>query len=210
MARESTVAHGPEHGLERLIFFSDAVFAIVITLLVIDLHAPHLPFGSPDRDYWISLIDLTPEFVGFIISFFVIGFFWAGHHRTFSLAAHFSPKLVFPNLMLLAGVAAMPFFTAFASANPGMRVPVFCYCAWLVVAGILNRRLQTIVTSPPVVDEHVPAGLILATRDRGTAVILGSATGMAMSLFVPVLGQIMLCTIPLWRVALQRLPGRGH
>ena len=206
MGRESTVAHGPEHGLERMIFFSDAVFAIVITLLVIDIHAPHLRFGSPDRDYWIALVNLTPEFLGFFISFFVIGFFWAGHHRTLSLAAHYSPRLLFPNLMLLAAVAAMPFFTAFASANPMMRVPIFCYCAWLVVAGVFNRRLQTLVTSPPVVDEHVTAEAIVITRDRGTSVILGAATGMVVSLFVPVMGQIMLCTIPLWRLALRHLP----
>jgi len=210
MARESTVAHGPEHGLERLIFFSDAVFAIVITLLVIDIHAPHLRFGSPDRDYWIALADLAPEFIGFFISFFVIGFFWAGHHRTLSLAAHYSPRLLFPNLMLLAAIAAMPFFTAFASANPRTRVPVICYCAWLVVAGALNRRLQTIVTSPPVVDEHVAAEMILTTRDRGTSVILGAATGVVAGLFAPVLGQVMLCTIPLWRLALRYRPGRNR
>jgi len=210
MARESTVAHGPEHGLERLIFFSDAVFAIVITLLVIDIHAPHLRFGSPDRDYWIALVNLAPEFLGFFISFFVIGFFWAGHHRALSLAAHYSQRLLFPNLMLLAAVAAMPFFTAFASANPMMRVPIFCYCAWLVVAAVLNRRLQTLVTSPPVVAEDVAAEAILMTRDRGTAVILGAATGMVTSLFVPVLGQVMLCTIPLWRLALRHRPGRNR
>ena len=210
MARESTVAHGPEHGLERLIFFSDAVFAIVITLLVIDIHAPHLRFGSPDRDYWIALVNLAPEFLGFFISFFVIGFFWAGHHRALSLAAHYSQRLLFPNLMLLAAVAAMPFYTAFASANPMMRVPIFCYCAWLVVAAVLNRRLQTLVTSPPVVAEDVATEAILMTRDRGTAVILGAATGMVTSLFVPVLGQVMLCTIPLWRIALRHRPGRNR
>ena len=210
MARESTVAHGPEHGLERLIFFSDAVFAIVITLLVIDIHAPHLPHGSPDRDYWVSLINLTPEFVGFFVSFFVIGFFWAGHHRTLSLASHYSPRLLFPNLMLLAAVAAMPFFTAFASANPAMRVPIFCYCAWLVVAGFFNRRLQTLVTTPPVVDEQIPAETITITRERGTSVILGAATGMVISWFVPIMGQVMLCTIPLWRLALRRMAGRRH
>jgi len=210
MARESTVAHGPEHGLERLIFFSDAVFAIVITLLVIEIRAPHLPFGSPDRDYWVALINLTPEFLGFFVSFFVIGFFWAGHHRTLSLASHYSPRLMFPNLILLVTMAAMPFFTAFASANPAMRVPVFCYCAWLAIAGAANRRLQTIATSPPVVDEHVPAEQIAMTRDRGSAVILGAATGMIVSWFVPVLGQVMLCTIPLWRLALRRLAGRAR
>lgn len=208
MARsESTVAHGPEHGLERMIFFSDAVFAIVITLLIIDIHAPRLPFRSPDRDYWIALVNLTPEFVGFIISFFVIGFFWAGHHRTLSLASHYSPKLVWPNLMLLAAMAAMPFFTAFASANPMTRVPVFCYCGWLFIAALLNRRLQSAATRHPIVDEHVPQNLIEATRDRGTAVVLGSLSAMAVSLVLPVLGQVTLCTIPLWRLLLQRMHG---
>jgi uncharacterized membrane protein len=206
--RESTVAHGPEHGLERLIFFSDAVFAIVITLLVIDIHAPHLRFGSPDRDYWIALVNLTPEFLGFFISFFVIGFFWAGHHRALSLASHYSPRLLQPNLMLLASVAAMPFFTAFASANPMMRVPIFCYCAWLTVAAILNRYLQSMVTRPPIVDDHVPAETIQLTRDRGTSVILGGLTAAAMSLFVPVLGQISLMTIPLWRLLLRKMRER--
>jgi len=202
--RESTVARGPEHGLERLIFFSDAVFAIVITLLVIEIHAPHLPHGAADVDYWVALINLSPEFLGFFISFFVIGFFWAGHHRTFSLAAHYSPTLLQPNLILLAAVAAMPFFTAFTSANPMTRVPIFCYCAWLLFAAVCNRRLQQIATSAPVVDEHVAPELIETTRIRGTAVIMGALTAMAVSLVVPVLGQPALMTIPLWRLTLMR------
>lgn len=201
----STVAHGPEHGLERLIFFSDAVFAIVITLLIIEIRAPHLPHGSPDLDYWVALINLSPEFMGFFISFFVIGFFWAGHHRTMMLASHFSPRLVFPNLMLLSSVAAVPFFTAFTSANPSMRVPIFCYCAWLFLAAVLNRRLQMVATKPPVLDEHVAPGVVAMTRDRGLAVMLGAGTAALVSLVIPILGQATLCTIPLWRLALQRL-----
>jgi hypothetical protein len=102
----------------------------------------------------------------------------------------------------------MPFFTAFASANPGMRVPVLCYCGWLAIAGAANRRLQTIVTSAPVLDESVSADLVAATRERGTSVILGAVTGMVVGWFVPVAGQVMLCTIPLWRLALRRLSAR--
>jgi uncharacterized membrane protein len=102
----------------------------------------------------------------------------------------------------------MPFFTAFASANPMMRVPIFCYCAWLTVAAILNRYLQSMVTRPPIVDDHVPAETIQLTRDRGTSVILGGLTAAAMSLFVPVLGQISLMTIPLWRLLLRKMRER--
>jgi uncharacterized membrane protein len=58
---ESTVAHGPAHALERLIFFSEAVFAIAITLLVIDIHVPHIAFESPDGVYWVALRNLAPS-----------------------------------------------------------------------------------------------------------------------------------------------------
>lgn len=203
-ARESTVAHGPEHGLERLIFFSDAVFAIAITLLVIDIHVPHLRYGSPDRAYWIALIELGPQFAGFFISFYVIGFFWAGHHRTMAAASHYAPALNLPNMMLLSAVAAIPFFTGFVSANPLMRVPVFCYCGWLFLTALANRRLQSVVMRPPVFDTRMDAQAAATIRLRGDAVVLGTATAMLFSLAVPALGQAALMTIPLWRLALRR------
>ena len=81
-------------------------------------------------------------------------------------------------------------------------------CAWLTVAAVLNRYLQQIVTRPPIVGEHIPAEVIQLTRDRGTAVILGGITAAVMSLIVPVLGQISLTTIPLWRLVLRRMRER--
>ncbi|MGI9024138.1 MAG: TMEM175 family protein [Burkholderiaceae bacterium] len=207
---ESTVAHGPEHGLERLIFFSDAVFAIAITLLIIDIHVPHLPWGSPDGAYWAALLNLAPQFAGFFISFYVIGSFWAGHHREMALATHWSPSILLPNLMLLSTIAAIPFFTAFASANPAMRVPIFCYCLWLLVCAVANRRLQGIVTKPPIIGEHVTCAQVETVNQRGNAVILGTGFAALVSLVVPALGQLALTTIPLWRWLLRRHGDRRH
>jgi hypothetical protein len=64
--------YSPVHPLERLIFFSDAVFAIAITLLIIEVHPPRLGFHASDRDHLVSLINLIPSFVAFFISFFVM------------------------------------------------------------------------------------------------------------------------------------------
>lgn len=202
--QESTVAHGPKHSLERLIFFSDAVFAIAITLLVIDIHVPHLAWGSPDDAYWNALVERAPQFMGFFISFYVIGVFWAGHHRAMALASHWSLSLTVPNLVLLSTIAAIPFFTSFASANPATRVPIFCYCVWLMICGIANRRLQAVLTKPPVVDERVMPAEIATIYQRGNAVIIGTAFAALVSLVVPLLGQPALASIPIWRWLLRR------
>lgn len=197
---------GPEHKLERLIFFSDAVFAIAITLLVIEIHAPRLPWGTSEHDYAVALAHELPSFGGFVISFFVIGAYWAGHHRAFALARRWDDRLIGPNLMLLASVAAMPFFTAFMSGNAGGRVPVLLYCSWLIVAGLFNIRLQRIVTAPPVLDPAVPLHEAEQIRRRGLAVVIGAAIafGLASVLPYPSLALAALSTIGIWRRLLTR------
>lgn len=196
-------AQGPGHALERMIFFSDAVFAIAITLLIIEVHVPHLPHGADEAAMLRALLALTPSFSGFLISFAVIGAFWAGHHRTFDCARQFDSRLILPNLSLLCTIAAMPFFTAFASAYPMERVPVAFYCGWLVLVALCNLWVQRIATAPPVVGAHVPSEMRTAIRQRGLAVLLGACTGLGVSMLVPALGQVALMSIPLWRLLLR-------
>lgn len=204
---------GPEHRLERLVFFSDAVFAIAITLLVIELHPPHLPHGADDGSHLAALAALTPNFIGFVTSFFVIGAFWAGHHRAFALAGRWSDALVAPNLMLLCAVAAMPFFTGYMSGNGTARVPVALYCLWLIATGLLNVRLQRLVTAAPVVDAAAPPAAIREVRRRGFSVVLGAATALVLALVIPPpfagLSLIALGMIGLWRRLLTRTPRHG-
>ncbi|MBO9713561.1 TMEM175 family protein [Sphingomonas sp.] len=205
-AHHESEPHGPGHALERLIFFSDAVFAIAITLLVIELRFPEVHQPASDADYLRALARMVPNFVGFLVSFFVIGAFWMGHHRAFDCARHWSPKLFMPNLMLLCAIAAMPFFTALSSEHWAQRVPIMLYCGWLLVIALLNMRLQRIVTSPPVASARIAPALRRMIRHRGLSVALGAATALAVSYFYPWLGQIMLLSIPLWRRLLGALP----
>jgi len=188
----------PDHPLERLIFFSDAVFAIAITLLIIDVHAPHVEWGSPDNAYFRALLHLTPSLFGFFVSFFVIGAFWAGHHRAFALAGHYSDSLNAPNLMMLCSVVFMPFTTSFMSQNMGALVPTQVYNLSLVATGLLNIRLVRRVTSPPVVSEAVSAERIAIVRARGPAVVLGALCAMLVAFWDPRFSQMALINIPLW------------
>jgi uncharacterized membrane protein len=201
---------GTDHALERLVFFSDAVFAIAITLLIIEIHPPDLPRGAADRVFIQALADLIPNFIGYMVSFWVIGMFWMGHHRTFGLAARQNQSVVGWNLFLLGSIAFMPFSTAFLSANTGDRVPTIFYCASLLLTALLNVRVGRIATGPLMVDEKVPAEQIAYVRRRGISVALGAGFALVVAFVVPQLGQIALVTIPLWRWALGRWAGRGH
>ncbi|TPG56046.1 TMEM175 family protein [Sphingomonas glacialis] len=195
---------GPDHPLERLIFFSDAVFAIAITLLIIEVHPPHLPHSAPWQAYTTALLDLTPNFFGFFVSFFVIGAFWSGHHRAFGLAGHYSDRLVAPNLQMLCAIVFMPFATAFMSANLGTLVPSLLYALTLIVTGFLSMRLTRLTTSPGIVRADAPAADIALARARGGGVVLGALVALGMAFIIAPLSQVGLITIPLWQWLLRQ------
>jgi len=190
--------HTPSHPLERLIFFSDAVFAIAITLLIIEIQPPDLPRGASVHDQLQALVNLAPHFLGFFISFGVIGAFWVGHHRAFSFAHHWSPKLVFPNMLLLCAIAFMPFSTSYMNANAWQLVPTAFYAAVLLITSLLNIWLVHRATAPGVADEKSDARLIIRTRSRGWAVATGAALALVIAFVSPVWSQPSLSTIPLW------------
>lgn len=124
--------------LERVAFFSDAVFAIAITLLVIEIHVPHLE-NYTDAALGQALLSLIPKYTGFFISFMVIGQFWTGHHRAFGYIHAVDDTLIRRNMWFLLGVAFMPFMTALVSEYGNLRVAVIAYAAWLLLLGLLSR-----------------------------------------------------------------------
>ena len=199
-------AEGTDHPLERLVFFSDAVFAIAITLLVIEIHVPHLAHDASDAAHWAALAVLIPSFVGYAISFAVVGLFWMGHHRAFALARHYHPRILGWNMAMLAVIAFMPFVTAYLSANINQRVPSLVYSLNMLLAASLNLKVNWTATSPPMVDETADPQTITYVRRRGLSVLLGAATAIVTSLIFPVAGQVGLISIPIWRRLIARRP----
>jgi uncharacterized membrane protein len=193
-----------DHTLERLVFFSDAVFAIAITLLVLEIKVPILPKGSADALYWLALDVLIPSFMGYVLSFMVIGVFWIGHHRAFAMAERYSGRVLGWNMGLLGVIAFMPFVTAFDAHNLNEHVPGLVYCGVLLVAGLLNAIVVWIATGPTMVAEGVAPGRIRYSRRRSVSVVLGAATALVLAYFIPQYGQLGLATIGLWRRVLTR------
>ncbi len=140
-----------EFQLERLILFSDAVFAIAITLLVIELKVPEIERSElTDGKLLQALGHMIPKFFGFIISFMFIGIYWTVHHRLFGYVVNYTPKLLRLNLFFLFAVALMPFSTAFYSEYVMKHVltPVIFYTGNIILLGIFNLLMWLHIGNP--------------------------------------------------------------
>lgn len=139
MARARSARRREENQVEfsRIVSFSDGVFAIAITLLVLNLHIGHgLSEGQIDNALW----DQRDELIAFAISFAVIGRFWAVHHRFFSGVAAFDGRLMALNLFYLAWIVLIPFSSEVLGEYGGTTAGVVLYSANLtgvVLVGLL-------------------------------------------------------------------------
>lgn len=122
----------------RLEAFSDGVFAIAITLLVLDLKVPHLPGVPLGRE----LASVWPSYVSFLASFATIGIMWLNHHRLFCLIGRVDQGLLVSNALLLLGVTVVPFPTSLLSAylgGPDARTAAMVYAGtFLYIALAFN------------------------------------------------------------------------
>jgi uncharacterized membrane protein len=95
---------------ERLAAFSDGVLAIIITIMVLDLKAPH-------NTSLESLLQLWPTFLSYALSYLFVGVFWLNHHHLIHHAEHAEPMVLWANLLALFPVSLIPFSTAYLAEN---------------------------------------------------------------------------------------------
>jgi uncharacterized membrane protein len=123
-------------GLERIMLFSDAVMAIAITLLVIDLKLPEIPAALAAQQLPARLGELTPRIVSFMISFSVVGVYWSSHHRHFGYIRRYDGRLIALNLVFLLFVALMPFFASLLGQYSIVPLAVAAYALGVAATGL--------------------------------------------------------------------------
>ena len=96
-------------GTARVEAFSDGVFAIAITLLILEIRVPH---AGAEHGLWAGLVALWPSYVAFVLSFFVILIMWVNHHELIRLVRAVGYPFLFANGLLLLTVTFVPFPTA--------------------------------------------------------------------------------------------------
>jgi uncharacterized membrane protein len=135
--RWRSLARAEEVEYDRVLFFSDAIFAIAITLLVVDLQVPDVP----DLRSGDLLRESLPRMRGFALSFAVIGLYWVAHHGLFRYIKGLDRRLMFLNLLFLGCIAFLPFPTSLLSAA-GDQVPAtIFYAAAIAAAGLAEAAV---------------------------------------------------------------------
>ena len=132
----------PTRGLsfDRVVYFSDAVFAIAITLLVIDLRPPNVP-GADYEAALQALFGHPSPFIATAIGFLVVGSYWTSHRGIFALLLKTDGLVIWTNLFFLFWVAIQPFFTAAMAEHDPTRTSVVAYAACQVFAGLAQLGL---------------------------------------------------------------------
>ncbi len=171
----------PLHRVEAL---TDGIYAVAMTLLVIELKLPeHGGVGSAD-DVVAALGALLPKAFSWLLSFFVLGLFWVGHHRVFAYVKRVDSTLVVLNLIELAAVSLMPFASALSGEFSGVYVAHLIFSSNMAVLAVTALIVLRYVHRHPELGTQMPPGRYAGARLR----ILGI---VAISVFAAILGAIL-------------------
>jgi uncharacterized membrane protein len=139
--------HKRNFQLERMIFFSDAVFAIAITLLVIELKIPELSVVS-NRALANAILQTLPHFISFFMSFMVIGIYWVSHHRMFFYVINYNQHIIWLNLFFLFFIALMPFSSNIYGVYNNLNTAFYLYVLNIYMAALFNFLMWNYISKP--------------------------------------------------------------
>ena len=122
-------------GTGRVEAFSDGVIAIIITIMVLELRAPHEASLQ-------SLLPLLPVFLSYVLSFVYLGIYWSNHHHMLHVTEQVDGTILWANLHLLFWLSLVPFATAWMGENHFSSVPMALYGIVLLMAGVAYLLLQ--------------------------------------------------------------------
>jgi uncharacterized membrane protein len=125
-------------GKGRVEAFSDGVIAVIITIMVLELHAPHTAELS-------ALLEEAPAFVAYVLSFVFIAIYWNNHYHMFQVTDRANGAILWANNALLFCLSLVPFATDWMGENHFSTVPVALYGVVLLACGIAYYVLQSII-----------------------------------------------------------------
>jgi uncharacterized membrane protein len=161
--------HTPS-ALARTEAFSDGVFAIVITLLILEIKVPDphsIPADQVARELPHRLWELKAMFIAYVLSFFIVGTFWVAHHNIFKLIRSTDRMLMWLNLALLMCVAFIPFPTALIGEYPNQPIAIVVYGLTVTASSVALLLVWNYATKDHKhVSPEMPPALIKRVRGQ--------------------------------------------
>ncbi len=161
----------------RIEAFSDGVIAIIITIMVLELHAPH---GMN----WADFQPLVPILLCYALSFANVGIYWNNHHHMFHAVRHIGGWVLWANLHLLFWLSLMPFVTGMMGENDFAGVTVFLYASDLLMCAVSYILLQAALLAQHGANSEFARAL--GSDLKGKISLASYVIAMPLSLYMPV------------------------
>lgn len=192
-------------GRNRVEALTDGVFAVAMTLLVLDIKVPELEQALASAELPYRLLALWPKFLSYAISFVILGVYWVGHHLQLSFIRSADRPLLWINIFFLLWVALVPFSTALLSEYTKHRLAIAVYGGNMIAIGLTLAVHWWYATGKHRhVETDVPPSLVGKAMSRVLMGPLLYFVGIAMSFFSAELSLAIYVLVPVLYI----LPGR--
>jgi len=133
----------------RVEIFSDGVFAIIVTLLVLEIKVPHIVIHDSSDQLLFALIGILPKFISWIISFFTICVIWVNHHRLFKMFGAINHGLFWWNALLLLWISFIPFQTAVLGDYHNNQTAIIFYGIVMMLMAFIFSLNENVCSKKP-------------------------------------------------------------
>jgi len=183
-----------------MLAFSDGVIAVIITIMVLDLKAPH-------EATFVALRSVCPGFVTYVVSFIYVGIYWNNHHHMLSMAEKTSGAVLWANLHLLFWLSLVPFVTGWVGETDIAGPPTAVYAFVMMMCGAAYSILQNTIISHQGANSRLKQAVGRDYKGKVSIVIYLAAVGV--SFFSPIAAAV-LCALPaaLWFIPDRRIESR--
>src|SRR5947207_922752 len=149
----------PELSKNRVEALSDGIFAIAMTLLILEFKLPELPHNASSLQVWPAMLRLWLKFATYAVSFISLGIYWIGHHNMYHAIRRTDRVLLWLNILFFMFVSFLPFSTSILNAFRQSQVaPVFFGTNIIAIGWVLFFQWAYAGSQPGMIAEHVPSG----------------------------------------------------
>jgi uncharacterized membrane protein len=197
-----------ELGKNRIEALSDGIFAIAMTLLILEFQVPKLPHDAPNVLVVPALLHLWPKFVSYVVAFVSLGVFWVGHHNMYHAIKRADRFLLWLNIFFFMFVSFLPFSTSVLNAFPETEIAPLVFGGNLTIIGwLLFLQWRYAVRQHGMLADFVPPEFRAQVQYRFLLYPVVSSLTMAICFWsIPISLAIYMILLPLYMIP----GGRTH